>query len=61
MRFSRCDGGRAVHALAEIGELIESGRFLLPGVQTVPLEHVAEAHPVGEGGLVRGKMVLLVG
>ena len=28
--FSRGDSGRAVHALAEIGELIESGRFSLP-------------------------------
>ncbi len=27
VRFSRGDAGRAVHALAEIGELIESGRF----------------------------------
>ena len=30
VRFSRGDDGRAVHALAEIGELIESGRFWLP-------------------------------
>ena len=28
--FSSGDAGRAVHALAEIGELIESGRFSLP-------------------------------
>jgi hypothetical protein len=27
VRFSGGDGGRAVHALADLGELIESGRF----------------------------------
>src|SRR6202020_1198893 len=30
VRFSRGDAGRALYALAEIGELIESGRFSLP-------------------------------
>jgi NADPH:quinone reductase-like Zn-dependent oxidoreductase len=35
--FSSGDAGRAVHALAEIGELIESGRFSLPVAQTFPL------------------------
>jgi NADPH:quinone reductase-like Zn-dependent oxidoreductase len=58
--FSRGDAGRAVHALAEIGELIESGRFSLPVAQTFPLQRVAEAHRVSEGGHVRGKLVLLV-
>jgi NADPH:quinone reductase-like Zn-dependent oxidoreductase len=52
VRFSSGDAGRAVHALAEIGELIETGRFSLP---------VAQAHRVGEEGHVRGKLVLLVG
>ena len=61
MRFSRGDGGRAVHALAEISELIESGRFSLPVAQTFPLAAVAEAHRVSEDGHVRGKLVLLVG
>ncbi len=59
--FSRGDDGRALHALAEIGELIESGRFSPPAVQTFRLSHVAEAHRVGEAGHVRGKLVLLVG
>jgi NADPH:quinone reductase-like Zn-dependent oxidoreductase len=58
--FSSGDDGRAVHALAEIGELIESGRFSLPVAQTFPLEQVAEAHRVSEGGHARGKLVLLV-
>jgi NADPH:quinone reductase-like Zn-dependent oxidoreductase len=58
--FSSGDAGRAVHALAEIGELIESGRFSLPVARTFPLDQVAEAHRVGEGGHVRGKLVLLV-
>jgi NADPH:quinone reductase-like Zn-dependent oxidoreductase len=59
--FSRGDAGRAVHALAEIGELIEAGRFSLPVAQTFPLAEIAEAHRVSEDGHVRGKLVLLVG
>ena len=61
VRFSSGDAGRALHALAEVGELIESGRFSLPVAQTFPLADIAEAHRVGEGGHVRGKLVLLVG
>jgi NADPH:quinone reductase-like Zn-dependent oxidoreductase len=59
--FSSGDAGRAVHVLAEIGELIESGRFSLPVAQTFPLAEIAEAHRVSEDGRVRGKLVLLVG
>jgi NADPH:quinone reductase-like Zn-dependent oxidoreductase len=58
--FSSGDSGRAVHALAEIGELIEAGRFSLPVAQTFPLEQVAEAHRMSESGHPRGKLVLLV-
>jgi NADPH:quinone reductase-like Zn-dependent oxidoreductase len=61
VRFSRGDTGRAVHSLAEIGELIESGRFSLPVARTFPLAEVAEAHRVSEQGHERGKLVLLVG
>jgi NADPH:quinone reductase-like Zn-dependent oxidoreductase len=61
VRFSSGDAGRAVHALAEIGELIESGRFSLPVAQTFPLAEIAEAHRVSEDGHVRGKLVLVVG
>ena len=46
---------------AEIGELIESGRFSLPVAQTFPLAEIAAAHRVSEDGHVRGKLVLLVG
>ncbi len=60
VRFSSGDAGRAVHALAGIGELIESGRFSVPVVQTFPLIEVAEAHRLGEAGHVRGKLVLVV-
>lgn len=42
VRFSRGDDGRAIHALAGIGELIESGHFTLPIVQTFPLAEIAE-------------------
>jgi NADPH:quinone reductase-like Zn-dependent oxidoreductase len=61
VRFSRGDSGRALYALAEIGELIESGRFALPVAQTFPLAEVAQAHRVSEDGHARGKLVLLVG
>ncbi len=47
--------------LAEIGDLIESGRFSLPVAQTFPLAEIAQAHRAGEDGGVRGKLVLLVG
>ncbi len=60
VRFSSGDAGRAVHALAQVGELIESGRFSLPVAQTFPLADVAEAHRVSEQGHARGKLVLLV-
>ncbi|MEV6603632.1 NADP-dependent oxidoreductase [Kutzneria sp. NPDC051319] len=59
VRFSRGDSGRALHVLGQIGELIESGRFTLPVGRTFPLTEVAQAHRVGEAGLVRGKLVLL--
>ncbi len=59
--FSSGDAGRAVHALSEIGELIESGLFSLPVAQTFPLAQIAQAHRVSEHGHVRGKVVLLVG
>jgi NADPH:quinone reductase-like Zn-dependent oxidoreductase len=58
--FSRGDTGRAVHVLAEIGDLVESGRFSLPVAQTFPLAEVAAAHRVSEAGHTRGKLVLLV-
>jgi NADPH:quinone reductase-like Zn-dependent oxidoreductase len=61
VRFSSGDAGRAVHALGEIGGLIESGRFSLPVARAFPLAEVAEAHRVIEHGHVRGKLVLLVG
>ncbi|MCX4917885.1 NADP-dependent oxidoreductase [Streptomyces sp. NBC_00687] len=61
VEFSSGDGGRALHALGDIGELIESGRFTLPVAQTFPLAEVAEAHRAGERGGARGKLVLTVG
>ncbi|QWF77696.1 NADP-dependent oxidoreductase [Amycolatopsis sp. CA-230715] len=60
VRFSGGDAGRALYAIAQIGELVESGRFSLPVGRTFPLSEVAEAHRAGEAGLVRGKLVLLV-
>jgi NADPH:quinone reductase-like Zn-dependent oxidoreductase len=60
VRFSRGDSGRAIYALALVGELVDSGRFSLPVGRTFPLTEVEEAHRVGEAGRVRGKLVLLV-
>jgi NADPH:quinone reductase-like Zn-dependent oxidoreductase len=60
VKFSRGDDGRALHALAEIGPLIESGHFSLPVAQTFPLTDIAGAHRAGEAGHQRGKIVLLV-
>ena len=51
---------RAVHALSEIGDLIEAGEFTLPVSETFPLERIAEAHELSQRGHVRGKLVLLV-
>jgi NADPH:quinone reductase-like Zn-dependent oxidoreductase len=59
--FSRGDGGRALHVIGEIGELIESGRFALPVARTFPLADVAQAQLAGEQGHVRGKIILVVG
>jgi NADPH:quinone reductase-like Zn-dependent oxidoreductase len=61
VRFSRGDAGRAVHALADVGELIESGQLALAVGRTFPLAEVAHAHRVGEAGGVHGKLVLVVG
>jgi len=52
---------RAIHALDDIGELIEAGRLTLTVAQTFPLDQIAEAHRLSETGHVRGKLVLLVG
>lgn len=57
--FSSGDAGRAVHALAGIGALVEAGRFSLPVARTFPLTEVAAAHRAGEDGQVRGKLVLV--
>ncbi len=61
VRFSRGDAGRAVRAIAEIGAVIESGRFSLPVARTFPLTEIAEAHRVSEQDHVRRKLVLLTG
>lgn len=58
--FSRGDTGRALYVLAQIGELVESGRFTLPEVRTFPLADIAEAHRASENGHVRAKLVLTV-
>ncbi len=61
VRFSTGDTGRAVHALTEIGDLIESGHFTLPAIHTFPLTEIAQAHHASEHGHLPGKLVLTVG
>jgi NADPH:quinone reductase-like Zn-dependent oxidoreductase len=53
--------GHAFHALAEVGELIEAGRFWLPVDKTFSLAAIAESHRISEHGRVRGRLVLVVG
>jgi NADPH:quinone reductase-like Zn-dependent oxidoreductase len=62
VRFSNgFTDGHAFHALTEVGELIEAGRFWLPVDKTFPLANIAEAHRTSENGHVRGRLVLVVG
>jgi NADPH:quinone reductase-like Zn-dependent oxidoreductase len=61
VRFSNGYEGHAFHALAEIGALIEAGRFWLPVERTYPLDQISEAHRVSEHGHVRGRLVLVIG
>lgn len=60
VRFSRGDSGRAVYALGQVGDLVESGRFSLPVGRTFAFADIAEAHRVGEAGQLRGKLVLVI-
>jgi NADPH:quinone reductase-like Zn-dependent oxidoreductase len=52
--------GHAFHALSQIGELIETGRFWLLVDRTFPLAEIAEAHRTIERGHVRGRLVLVI-
>jgi NADPH:quinone reductase-like Zn-dependent oxidoreductase len=53
--------GNAFHALAQVGELTEAGRFWLPVDKTFPLAAIADAHHVSEHSHVRGRLVLVIG
>jgi len=59
--FSNGFLGHAFHALAEVGELIETGRFWLPVDRTFPLAGITQAHRTSEQGRVRGRLVLVIG
>ncbi len=52
--------GHAFHSLAEVGELIATGRFWLPVERTFPLAEIARARHVSEHGHVRGRLVLVI-
>ncbi|MFE1951631.1 NADP-dependent oxidoreductase [Streptomyces sp. NPDC059524] len=60
IRISRGDTGRAAYALDQVARLTEAGRFSVQVGRTFPLTEVADAHRVGEAGMVRGKLVLVV-
>ena len=51
---------RPWHALPEVAELIEHGRFTLPVAHVLPLSRIAEAQELSEGGHAGGKIVLTV-
>jgi NADPH:quinone reductase-like Zn-dependent oxidoreductase len=61
----RTSGGpgeaRAWHALDDVAELIEAGRFSLPVAHVLPLAQIAEAQRLSEEGHAGGKIVLAVG
>ncbi|MGW7003431.1 NADP-dependent oxidoreductase [Streptomyces sp. NPDC054933] len=59
--FSNGFLGHAFHALAEVGKLIDAGRFWLPVDRTFPLAEIAEAHRTSEHGNARGRLVLVIG
>ncbi|KXO90570.1 NADP-dependent oxidoreductase [Tsukamurella pseudospumae] len=59
--FSRGDGGRALHALDDLGVLLAAGRFCVPDVQAFPLAEVARAQKLSRRGGFRGKIVLVPG
>ena len=61
VRFSRGDAGRALYVLADIGALIESGRFTPPDTLAFAFADVADAHRASEEGHGRAKIVLVVG
>ena len=51
---------RALHALSEIGALIESGRFTMRVAQTFTMAQIARAHELSETGHVQGKLVVVI-
>ena len=51
---------RALHALSEIGALIDSGQFTLPVAHTYTMDEIAQAHELSETGHVRGKLVVVI-
>ncbi|SCG72224.1 NADP-dependent oxidoreductase [Micromonospora humi] len=53
--------GHGFRSLADVGELIEAGRFWLPVDRTFPLERIAEAHRASENAHVRGRLALVLG
>lgn len=52
--------GPAFHALAEIGDLMDTGRFWPPVDKTFPLARIADAHRASETGRIRGRIVVTV-
>lgn len=53
-------GERAWYALDEVARLIEEDKFTLPVARTFPLDQIADAHRLSEGGHPGGKLVVVV-
>lgn len=58
--FAMMDDVASGATLAQIADLVTQGQISLPAVQEFPLEEVAQAHRLIEGGHVRGKLVLRI-
>jgi NADPH:quinone reductase-like Zn-dependent oxidoreductase len=59
VRFSAgMAGDRAENALADVEQLIASGKFSIRIAEVLPLEQIRRAHELSETGHTRGKLVL---
>jgi NADPH:quinone reductase-like Zn-dependent oxidoreductase len=60
VRFTGGGQGSAWHALDDVIEVIEQGRFTVPVAHVLPLSEIAEAHRLSQSGHAGGKIVLTV-
>ena len=58
VRFTGGGSESAWHALDDVGELIDAGRFTLPVARVLPMSQIGEAQRLSEEGHVGGKIVV---